>query len=198
MRPLTACRARFLRFRNFVPPEAVDAARFRVLVDGAGGETDPAVRSRLFGEALSLWRGLAFAEFPFEEFAQRESSALEELRLAAIEGRIAADLESGGGAELVPELKQLVDAHPLREGLRASQMLALYRAGRQAEALRAYTKNGAFLTFEENLKGSLEPGKLADMVVLSEDPLTIDPLRLMEIEVEATYLHGRRVFQRLP
>ena len=122
-----------------VPPEAVDAARFRALVDAARSETDPAVRSRLFGEALSLWRGPVLAEFPFEEFAQRESSALEELRLAAIEQRIAADLESGGGAELVPELEQLVAAHPLRESLRASQMLALYRAGRQAEALRAYT-----------------------------------------------------------
>ena len=152
-----------------VSPEAVDAARFKALVDAAGGETDPAVRSRLFGEALSLWRGRAFAEFPFEEFAQREGSALEELRLAAIEGRIAADLESGGGAELVPELEQLVAAHPLRESLRASLMLALYRAGRQAEALRAYTAARDVLGEELGI----EPGP--ELRVLEESILMQDP-----------------------
>ena len=152
-----------------VAPEAVDATRFRALVDTAGGETDPAVRSRLFGEALSLWRGLAFAEFPSDEFAQRESSALEELRLAAIEGRIAADLESGGGAELVPELEQLVAAYPLRESLRASQMLALYRAGRQAEALRAYTAARDVLGEELGI----EPGpelRVLEASILMQDP----------------------------
>ena len=154
-----------------VPPEAVDAARFRVLVDGAGGETDPAVRSRLFGEALSLWRGLAFAEFPFEEFAQRESSALEELRLAAIEGRIAADLESGGGAELLPELEQLVAAHPLRESLRASQMLALYRAGRQAEALRAYTAARDVLGEELGIEPGPELRALEESILMQDASL---------------------------
>ena len=151
-----------------VPPEAVDATRFRALVDAAGNETDLAVRSQLFGEALSLWRGPAFAEFPFEEFAQRESSTLEELRLAAIEGRIAADLESGGGAELVPELEQLVAAHPLRESLRVSQMLALYRAGRQAEALRAYTAARDVLGEELGI----EPGP--ELQALEESILTQD------------------------
>ncbi len=154
-----------------VAPEAVDAARFRALVDAAGGETDPAVRSRLFGEALSLWRGLAFAEFPFEEFAQRESSALEELRLAAIEGRIAADLESGGGAELVPELEQLVAAHPLRESLRASQMLALYRAGRQAEALRAYTAVQDVLGEELGIEPGPELRALEDSILMQDPSL---------------------------
>ncbi len=154
-----------------VPPEAVDAARFRVLVDGAGGETDPAVRSRLFGEALSLWRGLAFAEFPFEEFAQRESSALEELRLAAIEGRIAADLESGGGAELLPELEQLVATHPLRESLRASQMLALYRAGRQAEALRAYTAARDVLGEELGIEPGPELRALEESILMQDASL---------------------------
>ena len=152
-----------------IQPEAVDASRFRALVDAARSEHNPALRSQLFDEALSLWRGLALAEFPFEEFAQRESTALEELRFAAVEGRIAADLESGGGAELVPELEQLVAAHPLRESLRASQMLALYRAGRQAEALRVYTA-------ARNLLGEelgIEPGP--ELRALEESILMQDP-----------------------
>lgn len=137
-----------------IPPEAVDASRFRALVATASGENDPATRSRMLGEALSLWRGPALEEFQFEEFAMRESSALDELRLDATEGRIAADLDAGGGAELVPELERLVAEYPLRESLRASQMLALYRAGRQADALRAYS--AARDTLGEEL--GIEPG----------------------------------------
>jgi predicted ATPase/DNA-binding SARP family transcriptional activator len=154
-----------------VPPEAVDAARFRALVEAAGNEADPAVRSRVFGEALSLWRGPALAEFPFEEFAQRESSTLEELRLAAIEGRIAADLESGGGAELVPELEQLVAANPLRESLRASQMLALYRAGRQAEALRAYAAARDVLGEELGIEPGPELRILEESILMQDASL---------------------------
>lgn len=111
-----------------VEPETVDAVRFRSLVEASK-----------FREALELWRGTPLAEFPFEEFALRERSTLEELHLLAVEGRIATDLELGGGAGLVPELEKLIAAHPLRESLRSSLMLALYRAGRQADALRAYT-----------------------------------------------------------
>ena len=122
-----------------VPPEAVDAGHFRRLVEAARSESDMAVRRQLFRDALSLWQGPVLVELPFEEFAQRESSTLEEMRLSALEGRIASDLEAGEGSELVPELEQLVAAHPQRESLRASQMLALYRAGRQSEALRTYT-----------------------------------------------------------
>lgn len=152
-----------------LPAAAIDASRFRVLVDEAGKATDAATQSRLYAEALALWRGLALAEFPFEEFAQRESAALEELRLTAIEGRIAADLEAGAGAELVPELEQLVTAHPLRESLRASQMRALYRAGRQADALRAYTAARDVLGEELGI----EPGpelKALEESILMQDP----------------------------
>jgi predicted ATPase/DNA-binding SARP family transcriptional activator len=152
-----------------IPPDGVDATRFRSIVNQAVAEPEPAVRSRLFAEALSLWRGPALVEFPFEEFAQRESAALEELRVAAVEGRITADLELGGGAGLVPELEELVAAHPLRESLRASQMLALYRAGRQADALRAY--RAAREVLGEEL--GIEPGP--DLRALEESILMQDP-----------------------
>ena len=89
-------------------------------------------------EALALWRGPPFAEFAYEAFAQPEISRLEELRLAMLEDRIEADLGCGEAAELVGELETLVRDHPLRESLRRQLVLALYRSGRQAEALEAY------------------------------------------------------------
>ena len=152
-----------------VEPEAVDATQFRTLVEAAAGETDPVRRGGQYREALSLWHGAPLAEFPFEEFTQRDRAALEELHLLAVEARISADLESGGGAELVPELEELIAAHPLRESLRASQMLALYRAGRQAEALRAYTAARNVLAEELGI----EPGpqlRALEESILMQDP----------------------------
>ena len=80
-------------------------------------------------EALALWRGPPLADFAFEAFAQPEIARLEELRLAALEERVEADLEAGAHAELVGELEALVAEHPLRERLRGQLMLALYRVG---------------------------------------------------------------------
>ncbi|MCP4965965.1 MAG: hypothetical protein GY926_12105 [bacterium] len=152
-----------------VDPEAVDATEFRTLVELAADEPDPSRRSAQYRDALSLWHGAPLAEFPFEEFAQRDRAALEELHMLAIDARISADLEAGGGAELVPELEELIAAHPLRESLRASQMLALYRAGRQAEALRAYTAAREVLGEELGI----EPGP--ELRVLEESILMQDP-----------------------
>jgi DNA-binding SARP family transcriptional activator len=115
----------------------LDLHRFERLVAEADG-AEPAVAAGLFREALALWRGHPLAEFAFEPFAQSAIGRLEELRLLAIEKRVDVDLALGRDAELVPELEQLVAQHPLREGLRAQLMLALYRAGRQAEALDTY------------------------------------------------------------
>ena len=89
-------------------------------------------------EALALWRGPAFADLAYEPFAQAERARLEELRLVALEVRIDADLALGRHADLVGELEALIAEHPLRERLRGQLMLALYRSGRQAEALQAY------------------------------------------------------------
>ncbi len=120
-----------------VEPGQVDAARFERLVAEARGA--PAQeRARLLRDALALWRGPALADLAFEPAAEGEARRLEELRLEAFEERIAADLELGLGQELVSELEPLVQAHPLRERFRRQLMLALYRSGRQVEALQAY------------------------------------------------------------
>ena len=117
--------------------EAVDARRFEQLVNEARSAAAER-RAALMREALQLWRGPPLGDFPYEGFAQNEAARLEELRLTAVEERIEAELELGGGAELVGELEAIVREHPLRERPRGQLMLALYRSGRQAEALQAY------------------------------------------------------------
>ena len=124
-------------YRLEITGEQLDLERFRRLVDSAKRKPAPERAARL-RDALGLWRGAALADLAYEPFAVTESARLEELRLAALEERIAADLENGGHAELIGELEALVREHPLREELRRSLMLALYRSGRQAEALQVY------------------------------------------------------------
>ena len=96
---------------------------------------DAQAASDRLGEALALWRGRPFAEFDGEPFARDAGARLEEARLAALEERIEADLALGRHAALVPELEELVRREPFRERPRAQLMLALYRSGRQADAL---------------------------------------------------------------
>jgi len=117
--------------------EQLDLQRFRRLVDEARGEP-PEERAERLQLALALWRGPPLADLGFESFAQSEIARLEESRLAVVEDRIEAELEAGRHAELAGELETLAEEHPLRERLRAQLMLALYRAGRQAEALQIY------------------------------------------------------------
>jgi DNA-binding SARP family transcriptional activator len=136
-----------------VEPAQVDAHRFELMVRDArraGSEE----RQELLRRALGLWHGPALAEFTFEQFAQAEIRRLEELRLAALGERIDADLELGRHGHVVGELEALVEEHPLRETFRRQQMLALYRSGRQAEALDAY--QDARARFVEEL--GIEPG----------------------------------------
>jgi DNA-binding SARP family transcriptional activator len=136
-----------------VEPSQIDARRFeRQLADARG--LPAAERRDLLRTALGLWRGSALAEFAFEDFAQAETRRLEELRLTALGERIEAELELGWHADLVGELEVLVGEHPLRETFRRQQMLALYRSGRQAEALDAY--QGARARFVDEL--GIEPG----------------------------------------
>jgi DNA-binding SARP family transcriptional activator len=120
-----------------VAPETIDLGRFEQLVAAArGADTDRA--SSLLAQALALWRGAPLAEFVDEPFARVEARRLEGLRLAALEERIDADLALGRHALLVGELEAVVAEHPERERPRGQLMLALYRSGRQAEALDAY------------------------------------------------------------
>jgi DNA-binding SARP family transcriptional activator len=124
-------------YRLEIEPQQLDLERFRQLVEDAK-QCPPQKGAMKLREALALWRGPPLADLAFEFFVGREASRLEELRLAALEDRIDADLECGRHAELVGELESLVQDHPLRERLHGLLMLALYRSGRQAEALAVY------------------------------------------------------------
>jgi DNA-binding SARP family transcriptional activator/pimeloyl-ACP methyl ester carboxylesterase len=123
-----------------VDPDRIDAPRFERLVGEARLvlSSAPDRAAALLRTALSLWRGEPLADFTFEPFAQSEITRLTELRLTALEDRVEAELALGGHAALCGELAQLVREHPLRERLAGQQMVALYRCGRQADALRAY------------------------------------------------------------
>jgi predicted ATPase/DNA-binding SARP family transcriptional activator len=127
---------------------------------------DPRRAADLLQQALAVWRGPALADFTFESFAQGEIGRLEELRLALLEDRIDADLACARHTELVGELEALVAEHPLRERLRRQLVLALYRGGRQAEALAAYRAAREILDEELGLEPTpalreLEHGILA-------------------------------------
>jgi DNA-binding SARP family transcriptional activator len=152
--------------------EQLDAHRFERLFDlgrAASEGGDARAAARLFGEALSLWRGPALADLAFEGFAQPEIARLEELRLAALQQRVDADLALGRHAELVAELEGLVARHPLRERPRAQLMLALYRCGRQAEALGTYRDGRRALVDELGIEPGAELQEL-ERAMLNQDP----------------------------
>jgi DNA-binding SARP family transcriptional activator/ABC-type branched-subunit amino acid transport system substrate-binding protein len=155
-----------------VAPGSRDVDAFLALLDEGRRNLrngDAAAAADRLREALALWRGPPLAEFAYEGFAQAEISRLEELRLGAVEDRIDADLALGRHAELVPELEQLVRSNPLRERLRGQLVLALYRSGRQADALAAYAE--ARRTLLDEL--GLEPGRpLQELqrAILAQDP----------------------------
>jgi predicted ATPase/DNA-binding SARP family transcriptional activator len=154
-----------------VGPDDLDLARFERLTSQgqAALATDPARASRLLGQALDLWRGPALAGVVLQASGQGEVARLEERRLAAVENRIQAELALGRHHELTGELGALVAAHPLRERLHGQLLLALYRAGRQAEALAAYRRTRQALAEELGI----DPGRpLQDLerAILAQDP----------------------------
>jgi DNA-binding SARP family transcriptional activator len=165
-------------YRLAVEPEQLDAVRFERLVAEARRRA-PAERAALLREALSLWRGPALADLVGEPFAQAEIARLEELRLAALEDRIAAELECGRVSELVPELEALVTANPLRERLRARLMLALYRSGRQADALEAYRHARQALVDELGIEPGAELREV-ERAILAQDPALAAPSAVEE------------------
>jgi len=156
-----------------VEPEQVDALRFQRLVAEARAAQSADERVAALREALVLWRGPPLDEFAYEPFAATEIGRLEELRLASREDLFDAELEIGGGAELVPELEALVSERPFRERLRGQLMLALYRAGRQADALRAYRDARGVLLDELGLEPSAALREL-EQAILRQDP-GLDP-----------------------
>jgi DNA-binding SARP family transcriptional activator len=151
----------------------LDLHRFEDLV--AEAETaDPALAASKLREALSLWRGPALADFGYDAFAQTAIARLEELQVAAVEKRIDADLALGRHTGLTGELETLISDHPLHERFRAQLMLALYRSGRQADALAAYAETRRLLVDQLGI----EPGTVLqnlEKAVLQQDP-TLDLL----------------------
>jgi DNA-binding SARP family transcriptional activator len=135
----------------------VDLHRFERLAEEgrhAFDRGDAGAAAELLRDALALWRGAPLADLAYEAFAQVPVARLEEIRLAALEERIEAELALGRHAQLIGELEQLIAEHPLRERFRAQLMLALYRAGRQAEALEFYRRTREELVDELGI----EPG----------------------------------------
>ncbi len=204
-------------------PEQVDLRRFERLVeagDRALGRGDPASAAESLREALALWRGPPLADFDYAPFAQGAIVRLQDLRLAAIELHIEAQLALGDHARLAGELQALVLEHPLRERLWGQLMLALYRDGRQAEALEAY--RAARRTLVEEI--GLEPGPgLQDlerrilahdeglivsraapasapraMLVLARDDASLDPLVALASDLAAHGGHELVIAALLP
>ncbi len=150
----------------------LDLQRFEQLADegrAALGRNEPAAAADMLREALALWRGDPLADFAYEPFAQTTVARLEELRLSVLEDRIASDLALGRHAELVGELEELVSQHPFREGFRAHLILALYRAGRQSEALAAYQATRKLLLDELGIDPKPELQEL-ERAILVQDP----------------------------
>jgi DNA-binding SARP family transcriptional activator len=156
-----------------VGPDDLDLLHFERLVSRARG-APPEVAAGLLREALALWRGPALADLAYEPFLQTEIARLEELRHAALEERFDADLALGRHAQLVGELESLVRAQPLRERLRGQLMLALYRSGRQVEALELYQRTRRELLEELGI----EPGpalRELETGILRHDPALAAP-----------------------
>ena len=159
-------------YRLVVGAGDLDAARFAALA-GEGHRLleagRPAAAAGVLREGLALWRGPALAEVADEGFAQAERNRLEELRVAALEDRLAADLDLGGHAAAVAELEELAGRYPFRERLAGLLMLALYRSGRQAEALQAF--QAARHALAEEL--GIDPGRWLRQLetgILRQDP----------------------------
>jgi predicted ATPase/DNA-binding SARP family transcriptional activator len=159
-------------YRLVIEADTVDLFEFmRLSEEGrtALRAADAAGAADALRAALALWRGAPLADLPWEPFAQAEIVRLEELRLAALEDRIEADLALGRHGQLVGELERLVAEQPFRERLREQLMLALYRSGRQADALAVYQR--ARRTLVDEL--GIEPGESVrqlERAILAHDP----------------------------
>lgn len=158
-------------------PGELDADRFEELVREASAD-GPVAASRRLGNALGLVRGAPFEDLQTEPWASRESAPLEELVLAAREARIDAELELGEHRRLIAELERLVAEHPYREHLLEQLMLALYRSGRQAEALDAFRRGTMRLRTDVGLDAGPTLRRL-EQAILNHDP-SLEPRELPE------------------
>ena len=182
-----------------VDADAIDLARVERRIAAAGKTQGPG-RVRLLREALAEWRGTPFQDIPYATFLQGEARRIEELELFVQEELIDAELEAGAAAELVPQIESLVVRHPQRERLRGQLMLALYRSGRQAEALQAYHDARRVLAEELGLEPSPALRRLHGSILRQEAALESvasqpdGPAELGQLpEVAAALLGGRLV-----
>ena len=155
-----------------VDPGQVDVRAFERLLDrgrDAFGDHEFDAAATVLRQALALWRGAPLADFTFDAFAAADIARLQELRLEALEIRIDADLALGRHAALVAELEALTTEHPLRERLRAARMLALYRCGREPEALELYRDTRRTLVDELGMEPSPALRELHE-AILRQDP----------------------------
>jgi len=157
-------------YRLRIRPGELDLDRFRVIVESARG-AEPQTRAEKLRHALALWRGPPLADLAYEAFAEPHVAYLEELRLATLEERVDADLALGAHAELIGELEGLVEEYPMREQLRGQHMLALYRAGRQAEALQAYAEGRRILVDQLGIEPSRDLQQLHGAILRQESGL---------------------------
>jgi DNA-binding SARP family transcriptional activator len=179
-----------------IEDDELDLNRVRRLVDKAT-TSDVEERVELLREGESLWRGPPLADFTYEAFARAEIARLEELRLSIREERIGAELELGRHAELIGELEALIAEHPLRERCRAHLMVALYRTGRQADALHTYQEARRTLLDELGIDPGPALQRLHGAILRQErslDPMAGRPSPHAEIEdVGGALLAGRLV-----
>ncbi|MEP6909503.1 MAG: BTAD domain-containing putative transcriptional regulator [Actinomycetota bacterium] len=156
----------------------LDVERFEdLLAEGreALHSGDPGRTADVLRDALKLWRGPALSDFAYESFAQSEIARLEDRRLVALEERIEADLALGRHSDLVAELETLVAEHPTRERLRGQLMLALYRSGRQAEALHAYQETRRTLVDELGIEPGQALQRLHTAILQQDGSLDLAP-----------------------
>ena len=155
-----------------LPTNAIDVHCFEELVTagrGAAAAGDALTAIQRLSEAEALWRGDPLADFTYEDFAALTIGRLSELRLAALEERLVLELDQDRHQSVIPELEVLVRSHPLRERPRALLMVALYRAGRQAEALRTFQEGRHLLADELGLDPGPELREL-EAAILAQDP----------------------------
>lgn len=151
----------------------VDAHRFECLVSEARKRAteDPEAAIAIYDEALGIWRGPALDDFSYDDFARPEVTRLEELRVTVLEERIEALLEAGQHKDAVAELEGLAGAHPWREAFWRQLMIALYRSGRQAEALRAFGEARRILGEELGIEPSEELRGLEELILMQDKTL---------------------------
>jgi predicted ATPase/DNA-binding SARP family transcriptional activator/Tfp pilus assembly protein PilF len=179
-------------------PEQLDAARFERLLGECGSARrngNAALAASLADRALGLWRGRAYGDLAYEEVASRESERLEELRLVAVEERIEAELDLGRHEEVLAEVLHVAGEHAYRERVQGQAMLALYRCGRQSEALEHYADVRARLSEEVGLEPGPALRELQRRILQHDPDLLPDSERApaaVNLPVPPTPLVGRK------